>query len=356
MNLCNLCESEIKCVNGVFVCEEGHVQTYTQEVTEYNNVMPTRSNALVRSARVIKRNDSTQISSLHDSYKKILIFYFVYRQITPFFGLKSDLFFNLFVSLLKYEKNEVKNSDLFERETLILLVYFAKKHELEEKNELIFFNEYYQFMLESPIFNISFKMTSIFNNLKVSEIFQNKRRGTKYIYRYLHTLNKLEKEDLNDQQRLAFDAIYNLTRIDMRIYLKYLKSILKLFEYKKESRLVFYFRKFVYFTDVVIKIYFPDLLVCIFLNEYFNLFDIKLNNKKILKNFVKKLYNSKKSFIFVRKEKKLFLNKKEYIKEVFKENKHLINDLTELVCFFYNISKEIYYELVDQFMLSEFFI
>ncbi|RVD92062.1 glucose-6-phosphate 1-dehydrogenase, partial [Tubulinosema ratisbonensis] len=74
MNLCNLCESEIKCVNGVFVCEEGHVQTYTQEVTEYNNVMPTRSNALVRSARVIKRNDSTQISSLHDSYKKILIF------------------------------------------------------------------------------------------------------------------------------------------------------------------------------------------------------------------------------------------------------------------------------------------
>lgn len=350
--ICKICESEVNCIDGVFVCEEGHVQSYTQEVIEYAT-QPSGTTTQMRGASITLKKSKRTIYTFHSSYKKILILYTIFQKSKPFFSINSDLFFSLFVSLFNYENKEVNDFGLIDKSTFFLLVYFTKKYESEKKNEIVLFNEFFHFMLEFPFEENLTKVCLNFNKVKNEHLFKKGKITFKDIYQLICKLNELEKENLTLEQRNALNKIYTFCQTDMKTYFKYLKSTLSDFSSSKDSKLIFYFRKFVYYTDKITKIIIPDLFISIFLCEFFILFNYKLNYKRILNDFLERMNNLKKNFIYVKGENIKILTKDKFIKKIKKE--FISRDsLIDLVCYYCNIDKAFYDKFVYKFMISEF--
>ncbi|KCZ77925.1 hypothetical protein H311_01056 [Anncaliia algerae PRA109] len=354
MRICDLCESEINCIDGVYICEEGHVLSHTQEVVEYT-AQNTTNTQNIRSRTLQKKKTDFAKCKYQPLYKKLLLLYSVFKESMEFFGLKNDKIFHLIASLIKSEGKKVKNDyHLLKSEMFYVIVYFTKKHELEERNKILMINEYFEFMLEFPFYSVLKMKAEILGitNKEMQRLFKKQRIYFSNVLLLMHRLEDLKNEKLNNKQRLALNTIFNLNLIDLKTAFAYLKVILNDFEHTKDSRLTFYFRKFVYFVFTEDKIIIPDLCISIFLSEYFIFFNIKFDSKILLSNFLNRIYNSKTKFIYSKGDEMIDVSKEMFLQLKIKDYE-AYDKLLDLIRIYFQISSQYYTNFIHQNMFNE---
>ncbi|KAF9763167.1 hypothetical protein NGRA_1460 [Nosema granulosis] len=272
--ICEICKSKCTLIDGDYICQEGHISKYVQEMAEELNVM-------LISKNLRKKQEKNLFKDYDISYKTLLMHNLLFCYLAESQGIQNEKYFSYFVNFLSGDTKGVFYEFKLDWNTLAVLLYLSKREEVQKKNELIFFNSFVdeisRVCLEKRIKH--FKQVLV---LKKSHfLHQNTSHGLHIRTEILNKLSlkghpismsehRLYKETglpnpQNEYNKILFRKDLRLT---LEYLLKYLKHLTGIFNLEVTSEMIFYFEKFVYMREFNNTVAFPEDEVCYFLFLY----------------------------------------------------------------------------------------
>lgn len=287
---CIICNSQVDYVDGMFVCEEGHTSGHSMEIPEKEGALRSTSSK----SKELRRKKYQAKKSFEMKYGRIVIFTALFYESQKFFGLKTDLLLRLYVSLIKHKDKEILDDyGIISPYGLHVLIYLTKRNELENEYEPLLANEYMRYIRFFPYKrHLSFFSEKIRkDSLKNNQMWI--KRYTDYLslmYSVLFSINDISSStDISSEQRNAIESLAMLQKNDMKIFFMYLYRILDDFCIDMSPQLVFYFKKFVYANNLDKNMFVPEIEICLFLYEYLNRFEVKIDYKEATNKILNRL-------------------------------------------------------------------
>lgn len=275
---CAICSSQVSYVDGMFVCEEGHISGHSMEISEREGVLRSVSSR----KKDFQSKKQLAKKTFEMKYGRIVVFTALFYESQKFFGLKTDLLLRLHVSLIKHKGREILDDyKIVSPWALHALIYLTKRTELENEYTPLLASEYMRYIRFFP-----YKRHLSTISEKISEAtLENSRmqigRCTDYLslmYKVLFTMNEIAScTDISTEQRNAFESLVLLQKNDMKMFFMYLHRIADDFCVDTPPQLVFYFKKFVYSNNLEKRVFVPEIEVCLFLYEYLSRFNVQVD-------------------------------------------------------------------------------
>jgi hypothetical protein len=285
---CSVCESEVRYIDNMFVCEEGHTFKHEFEVSEHTGAFRASRKVKALQPKIVEKK------MFPKKYTRLLLFTCVFYESQKFFGLESDALFRLYISLIKHKGREITNDyRLVSPPGLHAIIYLTKRWEHERNYKAVFANEYMRYVRLFPYKKHVAFFSKEINKQSLKCISMSIDRGSDHLnhmYNVLFKINLLlANEDLDPAQKDAIRKMTTFQKNDMRIFFAYLDSILDSFCMPKSASLMFYFKKFVYSNCVDGIMFIPEIEICSFLYEYMMRFKIAINYEEAAKRVLEKL-------------------------------------------------------------------
>lgn len=218
-------------------------------------------------------------------YGRTVLFTAMFCESQRFFGLKTDLLLQLYISLIKHRDKEILDDyGIISPYGLHVLIYLTKRHELESVYEPLLANEYMRYIRFFPYQ----RHLSLFSEKISNNSLENSQMGIKepadylgLMYNAFFSINSVSLDtDISSEQRNAIDSLAALQKNDMKVFFMYLYQILEDCCLEMSSQLVFYFKKFVYANSLDKTMFIPEIEICLFLYEYLTHFQVQVDYKK----------------------------------------------------------------------------
>ena len=282
--LCTICSSEVRYVDNMLVCVEGHAFEHEMEVSEHAGTGVLQSS--MRDRRSQHRH--VQKKRLPQKYARLVVFTALFFTAQEFFGLKTDLLFRLHMATMVHrDRNIVSDHGIVSAPALYALLYLTKRHELEQSYRTVFAHEYMRYLrffpYEEHLGAFSSKLA------RGTSLKRGPLRLARYSELVLLVHNSISRmndigtqENTGQEHKDAIKKIAEAQKKDMRLFFAYLDEILGDLSIPKTPELVFYFKKFVYANKLGGIIFVPEVEICTFLYEYLLRFGPEIDYRRAL--------------------------------------------------------------------------
>lgn len=291
--ICEICNTKCFLVDGDYICQEGHVSKYVQEMAEEAENLKVH-----RTLR--KQKTENMFLDLGPSYKKILIYNLVFYCLAEPLGIADEKYFHYYVNFLSGDRKKVYYDIDADYTVLCVLLYLSKLEMAQKEDELIFYNTFIDELRKIKLDerNKYFKKLLLIKHFPITGLqiskhvynFKTKRAIVDTLGLEGHAINKIEnklyfetglKNPLVEYNKLLFR---NNLRCELSYMLNYFKHLTNLFCITLTSEMVFYFEKYVYMREYDKLIGLPEDEVCFFLFLFDKHNAIDFDFKKAYKN------------------------------------------------------------------------
>lgn len=264
---CNFCDKLCTDENGIFICEDGHIATYTQELTE--GVQGTLGKS--------KKRNAEKLTGLSEFKTYSYIFTELYLTMKTYFNLKNDLVYKIYLSFIDFEQTE-----LFNFTFMYAIIYYSMRVDYERRYEILtvrHFDNIFpvslymytykklcdKYMIKRLLYNQRFKVECYKITIKrlsdyirfFGEVYIKTRSDTFFL--------PGQEENYNLENKRIFRSIVRRDQVTMEKYLREIASDLKI---DVTEKMMFYYKKFcdLYLNER--RTFVPDLLIISFVFIY----------------------------------------------------------------------------------------
>lgn len=249
-------------VDGDYICQEGHISKYVEEMADNVNLMLNASRYLRK-----KKKEASVFEDYDRSYKKLLMLNLLFTLYVESLGLKTEKYFSYYVNFLSGDREGV-SLDL--ECSLPLLLYLTKR---EECTSLIFYSSFVSTLskinLKERIKHFSKLLVYKKFKIRLNRSFLMRNRLVERLSLKNHPTRLSEEtglpHPLEEYNKILFRKDLGLPLEKM---LEYFRHLTAFFKVSVSSEMVFYFEKFVYMREYHKGISFPEDEVCYFLFLY----------------------------------------------------------------------------------------
>ncbi|TBT99053.1 hypothetical protein CWI39_2164p0020 [Hamiltosporidium magnivora] len=147
MHVCEICNTEFVCYDGVYVCQSGHTQALTQEVNE--EVLAISRNAF--SSKHIKETNDYVLEGKPPIYKKLLAFIISYKELKKCLQFESDTYLKIYLKMCNFDPAMSRKCTLtFRFSYLVDVLYYSKRVHEEKKGKTFFYSSFRKFIDKIP--------------------------------------------------------------------------------------------------------------------------------------------------------------------------------------------------------------
>ncbi|KAK6089775.1 hypothetical protein P3W45_001277 [Vairimorpha bombi] len=143
MVLCEICKTPFRCINGEYICQEGHVSSTKVEIADDVHWS-------IKSQKHKVKKEKSIFSKYCLQYKSLVIASFMFDDIVSFMNCKSTKFMDYYLNFFSGDKSIVNSPIRISFGYLLILAYFTKRLEEEKKGNLLF---YASFLIEFKKFD-----------------------------------------------------------------------------------------------------------------------------------------------------------------------------------------------------------
>ncbi|WUR02588.1 uncharacterized protein VNE69_02113 [Vairimorpha necatrix] len=302
MILCEICKTKFRCIDGEYICEEGHISQTKLEVADDLHFT-------TRSQKHITKKEASVFSKYCFTYRKLLLYTVLFKDLVSFLKCSSTKFIDLYTNFFSGDRKIVSSPIKIQFGHLIILGYLTKRTELEKNGKLYFFQEY---LNEIETFDYRAKIKNIKNIFDMKKIINQKLGITKRVGGWLnkhkimdilgtakYPCNKKHKKIISETS-LGHPLIeYNKALIRQEIgysedlLIKYFYKILEYFTIQLNEDLENYFKKYLSLRNLSNKMFTPEDEVSIYLFLYNEHKKLEIDYNQALKNlniFLKNKY------------------------------------------------------------------
>ncbi|ELA41497.1 uncharacterized protein VICG_01481 [Vittaforma corneae ATCC 50505] len=135
---CEVCGTSYKKIDSLLVCANGHTLQNTTEVAHDDN--PLRG----RSKRIYKPKKEKKVVFKSDGCKlmRMVLMRLLFEESMAYFGIKDNVVFRYFTEFLEFKNAKLDTVFDISKFTLSILVYFAKRSEMERNGQIYLYNEF----------------------------------------------------------------------------------------------------------------------------------------------------------------------------------------------------------------------
>jgi len=282
---CKSCGTNYHKIDTLLVCENGHTLQNTTEVTDDD--LPSTMRGKSKS---IHRKKKQQVVYKADGCKvmKVILMKLLFDELRSFFDIKDDILFRYFTEFFEFKDSKLDSViDVSSKVTLKILVYLAKRAEMESKGQIYLFDEFiatinafdWNGTLEIirrkiPALETEINTSSYRVSVNISKIgFKQWLDDLTAVYPRVNPRRPkatFRKPDTGILEKSVETAKYNMRRLirnDLPLMKKYFEVICSDIEVEITPELEFYFEKYIYTYDPGIVI-FPDYDFAFFVMAY----------------------------------------------------------------------------------------
>lgn len=305
---CEICKSDFKKIDTLLVCANGHTIQNTTEVVHDDVVLAGRTKRIrkTKKERRIYKGDGCKLL-------RMVLLKLLFEEARSFFNIKDDCMFRYYTGFFEFRNGKLDTSTEVSKPTFSMLVYLAKRIEMERNNQIYLFSD---FMNEMDRFDLFTRLVLIKNKypkleVAVREIGIYKEHSgctissmktrldefTSYYY-YTRPFTFIKTSDTGIYEECVESAKYNMRRLirnDLEILNQYFKRFCDDLGVEITPEIDLYFQKYVYTYDPNLII-FPEYDFVFFISIYFisrGLFE----NTELEANVLEFLLISKSYFI-----------------------------------------------------------
>lgn len=314
MILCEICHTSLKCVNGEYICQEGHISQTKLEIADDVHVSTRSQKQKVK--KILEFNYCR-------NYKKLLLYKLLFIEMLEFYDCSSSKYFDYLLNFFHGNRQKVDLNIDLNCVYLIILLYFS----IREKRNIFFIEvvnhfknfklteraEYYQKILnleKSGDYNFGLLMKK-YRLININRVVKQlgepnyylRRKNNKY---FVKSMTYSPLVEYNKQFFRQFVPEIN----------EYFEKVLNVLCIKKTTNLEKFFQKYIKLRDLNSSIFIPEEEICKYLFIYNQHEELEIDIKQANIN-LNKFENNK---INVLEEKKC-------------------KNLLELICSFCKISE-----------------
>lgn len=314
MIFCEICHTKFKCINGEYICQEGHISQTKLEIADDIHV----------SSRSQKQKIKINLEFNYCfNYKKLLLYKLIFIEVLNYFNCSSTKYFDY---LLNFYNGNRDNVDLIidlNYTHLIILVYLT----LREKQNIFFIkviNQFKNFKLLDRA-NYYKKILNLKNCADAKLGLSMKKFRLINIYRILKQLGEPNYFLKKYKKKIILKAYIcsPLIEYNKQFFRQFVPETNEFFEkvlfvlcIKKTEKVEKYFKKYIKLRDLNSTIFVPEEEIC----KYLYLFN---QHEKLVIDF-----------------KQANINLKNFEKKIIKSSEETkCNSLIDLICLFCKISE-----------------
>lgn len=275
---CQICFSELRDVDGIFVCDEGHTFERSMEVVE-------RTEGTKAIADKSQKSQSQKKISFEANGMNMLALMHLFHVAEKHFILNDDKYLRIIFSAVNGNKNNYRDeNNIFDSITFYLILFLTKRAELENisidspKSKTLFLRDFLEIagLFKFDEYYAEFK--NRFTDQAGMTFKYTRDCDANYFMcvrlRKIHRI--LEKKNRNCACLLYSNKDHFVT---------YLNIILADIDIERSTRLMFYFR---IFSTTVKENLIPEFEICSFICDYLENFEPTTDFNEMWKNYNKK--------------------------------------------------------------------
>lgn len=291
--LCEICKTQFKCINGEFICEEGHVSHTKLEVADDLHFSS-------RSQKEKTEKKSSIFSEYSFKYKTLLVHNMLFNELITYLNCSSTKFIDYYMNFFAGNRDVISSPIKMNLGYIFFLGYLTKRFELERSSNLYFYSQY---VMEVEKFDYIGKTVKIKGLLDMKKI-RNKNLG---IYKKpIHWINKYKITDILGTSKYPVNKhhrqIYRETSLSHplieyhksffrqefdcseNLLLKYFYKVLEIYHITPHENVLKYFKKFLLLRNLSNKMFYPEDEISMFLYIYDHYEKLEIDIKIALKN------------------------------------------------------------------------
>ncbi|EJW01516.1 hypothetical protein EDEG_00430 [Edhazardia aedis USNM 41457] len=358
--LCLICETPFTIMDGVYICEEGHMGDFALEDEDVLNTGYKGARLQIERISEEKKHEIYQIQRIIISK--------IYFEVKKHFNFTSD---NVFKIYLMYFNSNALDKHMITISVLRAIFYLSLRNHRESNGSILLVNEFTQILERIPLKKIIWDITKeyhddpnftqisscllygVFNGVKKLDIILKKLVYLEYNGE--STYDEIVNSDTNRAAKHR-EMMRSVVKRDINTLKMYLNAVADEFCAKKTEKFYENFEKFISCFDLKNMLIVPEDYIVIFIYAYFRCFPKEIDLEKAAKkiclkeNMFKKLrrfilmWNNKPSDVCLDDEQ-LFGKDKTYILR-----NNFLQNLRNICCIYLDTTKISFLNSADAIM------